>query len=313
MPACGGRVTIAPCVAERTPCSSHLVLRVKNSLPGPCLLAAFPSTFEAMLPVISALTAVLYLAATGLHLATVLSDRRGLRRGGFVATLAALAGHLALLWAVAVQLGAGALLEARGVVLLAGLVVTLIYIALSRRFELASLGSLVSPLSALSVMVWLVEPGGEAATEVALRSGTVLVRTHIVLALLGTAAFLIAFVLAVLYVIQERQLKQKRFANWARRLPSLGKLDRFIVHFVSVGFVVYTLSLLLGLFSQWRLVGLHLDFRSGLSLLTWAIYALIIQARITAGWRGRKAAQLIIVGAVCAIGVVMVYLARPGA
>lgn len=267
-----------------------------------------------MLPVLSALTAVLYLAATALHLATVLSDRAGLRRAGFAVTLVAFAGHLTLLGAVAVQSGSAALVETSGGVLLAGAVVTVVYLVLARRFELWSVGSLASPLSALSVMVWLLDPrggGGAAAGGVVAQSG-VLLSVHIVLAFVGTAAFLLALIFAVLYVIQERQIKQKRFANWARRLPSLEKLDLFTLRFVSSGFVVYTVSLLLGLFAQWRAEGLHLDFRSGLSLLTWAIYALIIQARFTAGWRGRKAAQLIIVGAVCALGVVGVYLARPG-
>jgi len=47
-----------------------------------------------------------------------------------------------------------------------------------------------------------------------------------------------------------------------------------------------------------------------LSVLTWAIYAIIIQARITVGWRGRAAAQLVIVGGLSAVGVIILYLTR---
>src|SRR5690606_34349557 len=115
-------------------------------------------------------------------------------------------------------------------------------------------------------------------------------------------------ILSVVYLVQERQLKQKRFTPWLRRFPSLDRLDTFTVRFVGAGFAIYTISLLLGFFRAWQGQGIQLDARSGLSVLTWLIYAIIIQSRITAGWRGRKAAQLIIVGAMSALGVVGVYL-----
>jgi cytochrome c-type biogenesis protein CcsB len=37
------------------------------------------------------------------------------------------------------------------------------------------------------------------------------------------------------------------------------------------------------------------------SLITWFIYALVLHARLTAGWRGRKAAMLSIVGFISVI------------
>jgi len=260
-----------------------------------------------MLALLTATTALLYVLGAGLHLANVLRDRPRLERSGVLAMSAGAVVHVALLVSILVQLGTGALMVASGGLAAAGLALTAGYLFLSWRFELASLGSLVAPLSALSVMAFLARPGVAGSTKY----DSALLPVHIGLAFLGTAAFVLGLVMAITYVVQERQLKQKRFSPWLRRLPSLDRLDTWIVRVVSAGFVVYTVSLLLGLFSQWRSAGLTLEVRSGLSLLTWVIYAIIIQARITAGWRGRKAALLIVFGAVCALGVVGVYLARP--
>ena len=77
-----------------------------------------------------------------------------------------------------------------------------------------------------------------------------------------------------------------------------------------LGFFVYTLSILLGSLWAWRHLSLRLEARSFLAVLTWAVYALMIQGRITAGWQGRKAAQLTVAGTLCAVSVIVVYLAR---
>jgi ABC-type uncharacterized transport system permease subunit len=48
-------------------------------------------------------------------------------------------------------------------------------------------------------------------------------------------------------------------------------------------------------------------------MVSWLIYAAILQARLTTGWRGRRAALLTLVGLVGLVGVLSSYLARSGA
>jgi ABC-type uncharacterized transport system permease subunit len=252
---------------------------------------------------------LLDLAAGGAHLRALLGvdgarPGEGLRA---IQGLSAAAGtaHVALLIALVLGEGAQALLTIAGGVVMGGAGLLAVYGWLSWRFGLRSLGSLVMPMVALSALPPLIGGGWHRGA-----ADSVLVVAHVLGALAGTSAFALALVLAVLFLVQSRQLKRKRFHPWLRRLPSLEQLDAMGLRVVVVGFAAYSLSLVLGTLRAWQQVSLHLDARSALSLLTWGLYALMLQGRVTAGWRGVKAARLTIAGAVCALAVVMFYFFR---
>jgi ABC-type uncharacterized transport system permease subunit len=241
------------------------------------------------------------------HLRSLLRPQGSGEEGGVVPlTVGGGALHLVLLFAVMWAQGAGVMLTIAGGVVGGGVGLMAVYGLLGWRFGLRSLGSLVMPLVALSALPPLL--------QVPLHSGaadSVLVVVHVVAALLGTFAFMLALLLAVLYLVQSRQLKRKRFHPWLRRLPSLEQLDALALRLVVAGFAAYSFSIILGMFRAWQQVSLHMDPRSAMSALTWALYALMLQGRVTAGWRGVKAAKLTVAGALCAITVVMFYFLRP--
>ncbi|MEZ4466439.1 MAG: cytochrome c biogenesis protein CcsA [bacterium] len=74
-----------------------------------------------------------------------------------------------------------------------------------------------------------------------------------------------------------------------------------------VGFPFYTLALLLGSAQAVKSgeTGVHLTYV--LAVISWVIYGVVLQARITAGWRGRRAAILTSAGLITALVVVMQY------
>jgi ABC-type uncharacterized transport system permease subunit len=76
-------------------------------------------------------------------------------------------------------------------------------------------------------------------------------------------------------------------------LPLL-QLERLTFRFVEAGFVVLTLTLLLGALTaaQWRW-----DHKSVFSLLAWSVFAALIVGRHRRGWRGRQATRWLYVGA----------------
>ncbi len=76
-------------------------------------------------------------------------------------------------------------------------------------------------------------------------------------------------------------------------LPLL-QLERLTFRFVEAGFVVLTLTLLLGVFTaaQWRW-----DHKSVFSLLAWGVFAALLVGRHRRGWRGRHATRWLYVGA----------------
>jgi ABC-type transport system involved in cytochrome c biogenesis permease subunit len=112
--------------------------------------------------------------------------------------------------------------------------------------------------------------------------------------MLGYAALLVMSVASVFYLIRERQLKSKGSGSLFDRLPPLATLDNLISHTMGLGFVLLTLATIAG--STWafiesgtRWIG---DIKVVVSLITWALYLLMVFLRTSAGWRGRKAALM---------------------
>ncbi len=163
------------------------------------------------------------------------------------------------------------------------------------RYQYESLALFVFPLVFLLTLV------GELGSPMAqwanpgLRDAWLVV--HVVLVLVGYAAMLLTAVASVMYLIRERQLKVKRPAGAGpSRLPPLNTLDQLMARALSVGFVFITLAVIAG--STWASIEVGSrwirDPRIVISLVTWALYLLIVFMRVTAGWRGRRAAVMLL-------------------
>jgi ABC-type transport system involved in cytochrome c biogenesis permease subunit len=118
--------------------------------------------------------------------------------------------------------------------------------------------------------------------------------SHIALVLAGYACLFLSFSASVLYLIQEHNLKAKTSGGLLSRLPALQVLDELGYRALLLGFPCMTVGLILGMVMAE--VTFHdinyLDPKIFLSLLTWAVYLLLVYTRWNAGWRGRKAAYL---------------------
>jgi ABC-type uncharacterized transport system permease subunit len=126
-------------------------------------------------------------------------------------------------------------------------------------------------------------------------------RLHIILVLLGYACVLFAAVSAVLYLVQERELKNKKPRRMYYRLPPLGTLDDLISKAMAFGFVFITLAIVVG--STWAFIELRGNWLTQpeivISFVTWGLYLALVFSRVAAGWRGRKAAVLTVVAVLC--------------
>jgi cytochrome c-type biogenesis protein CcsB len=170
-----------------------------------------------------------------------------------------------------------------------------VYLLLQLRYQLAVLGALVSPLVFLVTLSSYVFYSGVERLPAGLQSAWL--PAHVAPAFLGYAVFALAFCLSLVYLLQERQLKGKRRAALLRRLPSLETLDELNYRCVAWGFALFTIGIVTGSllakvtwgeFWSWEPVQV-------LSTMAWLLYAVQLQTR-AAGWRGRKAATLTIVG-----------------
>lgn len=117
---------------------------------------------------------------------------------------------------------------------------------------------------------------------------------HISLIFAGYAALVLSFAASLIYLIQERALKAKRPGGLFSRLPALQVTDDIGFRSLLFGFPFMTGGLLAGLVIAQARFG-FVDFRDPkifLSLLTWAVYLVLLYTRWSAGWRGRRAAYL---------------------
>jgi ABC-type uncharacterized transport system permease subunit len=178
------------------------------------------------------------------------------------------------------------------------LIVTL-FLFVHWRYKLESFSVFIFPLVFLMTLVAAMGRPVAAWSSLGMRS--VWLTTHIVLVLLGYAALLLTAVAAVVYLIQERELKRKPPRQFYFRLPPLGTLDELISRFMAAGFVLITLATIAG--STWGFIEAGAswiaDPRIGISFVTWGIVLAMIFLRVSAGWRGRKAAIMAIAALGC--------------
>ncbi|MBL8286715.1 MAG: cytochrome c biogenesis protein CcsA [Rubrivivax sp.] len=131
--------------------------------------------------------------------------------------------------------------------------------------------------------------------------GSPLAPLHFALGVGSYGLFAAAVLHASLLDRAERRLRAGAAAPGSAReggtapagMPLL-QLERLTFRFVEAGFVVLTLTLLLGVFSaaQWRW-----DHKSVFSLLAWGVFAALLIGRHRRGWRGRQATRWLYVGA----------------
>jgi ABC-type uncharacterized transport system permease subunit len=125
-----------------------------------------------------------------------------------------------------------------------------------------------------------------------LRSGWIFV--HIALIFLGYAALFLSLAASLLYLIQERNLKQKNIGGFFGRLPALQTIDELGYRSLILGFPFMTVGLIAGLVLAQIEFGASFmaDPKIVLSLLMWVAYVVMLYTRWSVGWRGRRAAYL---------------------
>ncbi len=175
------------------------------------------------------------------------------------------------------------------------------YLSFCWRYEVKNLGAFVS-LLVLSLMTMAAFASREIVSlSPLLQSGWLPV--HASLSLLAYGFFALAGIGGLMYLLQERTIKRKRFGLFYSRLPSLETLDKLNHHCLSVGFPLLTLGMITG--SLWAKQALgsywHWDPKETWTLITWLLYAGLIHQRFTVGWRGRQAAWLSIAALVVAL------------
>jgi cytochrome c-type biogenesis protein CcsB len=244
----------------------------------------------------SYLTLIAYFGATGLWLAYFLIQRESYYRAGAWVMAGGLIVHTLALIQRVWSLGYLPAASAGESLLLFTWVLVAAFLLLIWRSPIKVLGALVAPLAALMVYGSLMLPAPHGTISPMLKSFWLTI--HICLTLMGYAALALAGLGGILYLIQERQIKGKRFGFFYRRLPSLSQLDTLNYWCLTIGFPLLTAGIISGSLYAQHTLG-HFwswDPKEILTIIAWLIYAVLLHERLTVGWRGRRAALMAICG-----------------
>ncbi|MFC0629339.1 c-type cytochrome biogenesis protein CcsB [Kribbella deserti] len=182
------------------------------------------------------------------------------------------------------------------------LAVAIVYLALVRRYRLQWLGLgvtlIIGSVLGLAVLA-LYTPAGPLVP--ALHSYWLVI--HVSAAAMSGGAFTIGAVASVLYLLKARAERKAvdgvQMSGAMRRLPGSDAIDGVAYKVLAFSFPLWTFGVLVagpiwaeyawGRYWGW-------DPKEVWSLVTWVVYAAYLHARATAGWRGRRAAIIAIVG-----------------
>ncbi len=174
----------------------------------------------------------------------------------------------------------------------------LAFLLLNGKWRVPILGAFVVPVMLLVTLPALGHPDSGHPLPLALHDAHLWV--HVVVAFLGYAAFALASLIGIAYLLQERELKARHggASLWAR-LPSLELMDRLNGRFTLAGFICLTITIVTGaLFAHgvWGHALSLLDPSELMAIVTWLLYGVLIWGRLQIGWRGRRAALLTLLG-----------------
>jgi ABC-type uncharacterized transport system permease subunit len=180
---------------------------------------------------------------------------------------------------------------------LLGLLLAAAFLILAARYRTVSFGIFLLPIAALLAIVPAFHPGHETIAYVAPSGGpahTGWLLLHIALLLAAYAALFLSLIASLLYLIQERRLKQKRPQPTRSWLPPLETLDQIALNALRFGLPCMTAGLLIGSVLALQTIGpaFFADPKVLLSIAMWVAYVLMIFIRRHSGLRGRRAVYL---------------------
>jgi cytochrome c-type biogenesis protein CcsB len=127
---------------------------------------------------------------------------------------------------------------------------------------------------------------------------------HVTAMTLATGIFFVAAVLGVMYLVVERYRarvaagKAQPGNGLLARIPSAAQLDKLTYRTVVFGFPVWTFGVIAGAIWADQAWGRYWgwDPVETWAFITWVLYACYLHARATAGWRGRRAHYIQLLG-----------------
>jgi cytochrome c-type biogenesis protein CcsB len=176
--------------------------------------------------------------------------------------------------------------------------IALIYLILERKFSFRTVGAFVAPFPFLIMAYASLNPNDIQPLVPALKSNWLIF--HVMSCFVGYAAFAVSFGVSILYFfkIGSEERSPRPIGSFWESFPSSTALDEIGYKTIAIGFPLLTIGIVTGAFWANVAWGTYWswDPKETWSLIVWLIYAAYLHARITRGWRGKRAAILSIIG-----------------
>jgi cytochrome c-type biogenesis protein CcsB len=239
---------------------------------------------------------VFYILSAACYLLYFFHQKNRMNLAGFLLLVCGVCVHTILIASGFISNGYLPVYNLRETLSIAGWALSVLFVAFQFKYKLKILGVFAAPLCALIMVIVSQLSNTPVEMKKILESYWLLI--HIISVFLGDAAFALACGLGIIYLVQERTIKNKNHGFFFKRLPSLGLIDTTNYACIVIGFTLLTIGLLSGVVYAKTIWGRFWgwDPKEVWSAVTWLLYAALLHGRISLGWRGRKAAIMSIVG-----------------
>src|ERR1700740_2900700 len=167
-----------------------------------------------------------------------------------------------------------------------GWLLALTYLGLELYHRQRSVGAFVLPFVLVFFVAAHLAPADRLSPTPA---RGVLFAFHVTLSILAYAAFALSFVLSLMFLIENRLLRNRQVTEMVWRLPPLELLERMSQSSVLIGLLSITIGTILGFVWVDRLTSPIWDPKYVVTLVVLALYAVFFQLSRTTAWRGAAA------------------------
>jgi ABC-type uncharacterized transport system permease subunit len=172
------------------------------------------------------------------------------------------------------------------------LLIATAFLVIIATYRTLSFGIFALPLAFLLTLPSALGPDQYTFSSPLVRGGWIFI--HVTALLAADAALIFSLLASLLYLVQERRLKDKHTPGFLTWLPPLDTMDRIAQNTLVLGFGCMTVGLFVGSFIAQEKVGAiyFLDPKVLLSFAMWVLYVVMLFVRRSTGLRGRRAVYL---------------------
>jgi ABC-type uncharacterized transport system permease subunit len=162
-----------------------------------------------------------------------------------------------------------------------------LFIVTAFRKPIENMGIMILPLAAIMLCIQVLVPTSHILSPAESKG----LGVHILFSILAYSLLGMAAVQAILLSFQERSLHNRHPGGIVRALPPMETMEGLLFQLIIIGFALQSMSLLSGFIYLEDMFAQHLVHKTVLSIIAWAVFAVLLFGHWRFGWRGRTAVR----------------------